>query len=266
MVYNCNSAGGDAADDVPSASTLPNSQSDNPPAEDSRRVLLSALKSNSSKLKLKSCGGLLVAVAAGAAVGALGTVFTLRPALRQNGIQQQEMQAASPRSSKAGKDGSEYCGNPEEECGMTIPAGETFNLEKDLVCTTATAGGGDDAVAITVEEGATLNCGGHSVVQLNDEVGKAVGCSSPSKPVSTCNMAWGRVGVELKSGAKVENCRVSGWLDGLSIKPPSDKIEINNCGVTLNRNGLYVVGEENDVVDYSIENRYVYSYSYFCMI
>ena len=265
MVYNCNSAGGDAADDVPSASTLPNSQSDNPPAEDSRRVLLSALKSNSSKLKLKSCGGLLVAVAAGAAVGALGTVFTLRPALRQNGIQQQEMQAASPRSSKAGKDGSEYCGNPEEECGMTIPAGETFNLEKDLVCTTATAGGGNTAVAITVEEGATLNCGGHSVVQLNDEVGKAVEWRFDD-PVTDCNLAWGRVGVELKSGAKVENCRVSGWLDGLSIKPPSDKIEINNCGVTLNRNGLYVVGEENDVVDYSIENRYVYSYSYFCMI
>ena len=150
-------------------------------------------------------------------------------------------------------------------CGMTIPAGKTFNLEKDLVCTTATAGKGNTAVAITIEEGATLNCNGHHVTQLNDEVGKAVECTDDPVTVTGCGLAWGASGVELKSGARFENCRVSGWQYGLLIAPPADgyadEIKIDNCEVTLNRYGLYAFAQDElDVLDFSIEieNRYVY--------
>ncbi|KAL7490538.1 hypothetical protein ACHAWT_000112, partial [Skeletonema menzelii] len=159
---------------------------------------------------------------------------------------------------KGSSSSDDSCEDPEVLCGMTIPAGKTFNLEKDLVCTTATAGKGNTAVAITIEEGATLNCNGHHVTQLNDEVGKAVECTDDPVTVTGCGLAWGASGVELKSGARFENCRVSGWQYGLLIAPPADgyadEIKIDNCEVTLNRYGLYAFAQDElDVLDFSIE-------------
>jgi hypothetical protein len=161
----------------------------------------------------------------------------------------------------------EYCEDQKVQCGHVIKAGETLTLKEDLVCTEAAGGRGNTAVAITVEEGATLKCDGNSIVQLNNEVGKAVECrysywpvTNPNGQPQTCGLAWGRYGVELKSGAKVEGCKVSGWYEGLVIKPPSGgyakEIEIDNCEATLNRIGLYV--DDGDVADFSVKSRYVY--------
>ena len=170
-------------------------------------------------------------------------------------------------ASRTGKGPDSLC--PTAYCGMTIPTGETFKLEQDLVCTEDTAGKSDDSVAITVEEGATLNCGGKSVVQLNDQVGKAV--------EQGWELAWGGTGVLLKSGAKVENCKVSGWRYGLLIAPPDvdggyvKEIKIDNCEATLNKVGLFSDSKlysdsdnSADHIDFSVKNRYVYFL--FCMI
>lgn len=146
-------------------------------------------------------------------------------------------------------------------CGMTVHAGETFKLEQDLVCTTTTDGESDTAVAITVEEGGTLLCDGHSIIQLNSVIGAAANCYQQS--VTNCGLAWGAVGVELKSGATVEGCKaISGWLSGLKIAPPAGgypkEIKIENCGATLNYYGLDIFPQQNlDVIDYSIKDRYV---------
>ena len=226
----------------------------------SRRVLRGVCNSNSTKLTC--CGGLLVAAAA---VGGLSTRFFTSPAAGagKNDIQQQAMQAGG---SKGGKGPESFCQTA--YCGMTIPAGETFELKQDLVCTEDTAGKDEFAVAITVEEGATLNCGGNSIVQLNDEVGKAVNCT-----ISECDLAWGATGVQLKSGAKVENCKVSGWESGLLMSREGyddvivEEIKIDNCEATLNFRGLdaekgSITGNGPDRVDYSVKNRYVYLLMY----
>ena len=228
----------------------------------SRRVLRGACNSNSTKLTC--CGGLLVAAAGGAAVGALATRFFTHPAAGRSDIQQQAMQAA-----KTGKDPNSFC--PTAYCGMTIPAGETFKLKQDLVCTADTAGKDDASVAITVEEGGTLDCSGNSIVQLNGEVGKAVDCrylNDPAGAVTKCGLAWGGTGVLLKSESKVENCMVSGWKYGLKIAPPDlvggvvKEIKINNVEATLNSVGLdfnsFLLGDTADGVDFSVKNRYVY--------
>ena len=159
------------------------------------------------------------------------------------------------------------CKDPEAYCGMTISKGESFTLEKDLFCTKDTDGRGDHAAAITVEEGAILRCDGYSIVQVNDEVGMAVGCSNSLTPVTGCGLPWGVAGVKLESGARVEGCKISGWKDGLMIEPEAgsydDKIEIQDCEATLNTNGLKVgVQDEGNVVNYSIENRYVSLFLY----
>ena len=159
------------------------------------------------------------------------------------------------------------CKDPEAYCGMTISKGESFTLEKDLFCTKDTDGRGDHAAAITVEEGAILRCDGYSIVQVNDEVGMAVGCSNSLTPVTGCGLSWGVAGVKLESGARVEGCKITGWKDGLMIEPEAgsydDKIEIQDCEATLNTNGLKVgVQSEGNVVNYSIENRYVSLFLY----
>jgi len=71
----------------------------------------------------------------------------------------------------------------------------------------------------------------------------------------------------LESGARVEGCKISGWKDGLMIEPEAgsydDKIEIQDCEATLNTNGLKVgVQNKGNVVNYSIENRYVSLFLY----
>ena len=174
-------------------------------------------------------------------------------------------------SSVHDKGSSDSCKDPEAYCGMTIPKEKSFTLKQDLVCTQDTPGGwrnggGEREVAITVEEGATLNCDDYSIVQLNDEIGKALGCFGlPSE----CGLAWGAFGVELKSGAKVEGCKtVSGWNTGFWIAPPAggydDEIDIDNCEATLNRYGLYFEVEKNrDNLDFSIKHRYVYRFDFY---
>ena len=173
-----------------------------------------------------------------------------------------------------GGKGSAFCGDdPEVYCGMNIPAGKTVKLEKDLVCEDDTDGKDDSAVAITVDAGGTLDCNGHSILQLNfgsyqyNGVGKAAtGCvdSSPVTVTDGC-LDWGVVGVELKSGASVKNCNVFGWLNGFKISPPTggydEEIKIEGCEASLNRWGLFVYQEfPTSNVDYSIKDRYVYMY------
>ena len=258
--YNpTNNDNGVATDDAPATPTSHSNHSNGPlPAQGGHQVenhnmyrrVLSACNSNSTKLKC--CGGFLVAAAA---VGALTTSFLFT---HPNDIQQQAMAAGS----KGGKGPESLC--PTAYCGMTIPAGETFKLEQDLVCTGDTADKGDTSVAITVEEGGTLDCNGNSIVQLNDELGKAVECYDD--PVTECGLAWGVTGVLLKSDAKVENCRVSGWKDGLLIAPPDlvggivKDIKIDNVEATLNSFGLYYYysAVTADRVEGSVKNRYVY--------
>jgi hypothetical protein len=172
-----------------------------------------------------------------------------------------------------GKGGSSSsCKDPEVYCGMTIHAGKTLTLEKDLVCTKDTPGKDNANVAITLKEGATLDCGGRSIVQLNDEVGKATtftGCLSPN-PVtdSSCGLSWGAIGVLLKSGASVKNCIVSGWQRGFAIAPgvngDADEIKMETCEATLNFVGLSVepADDYGYVVNYSVKKRYVLMHMY----
>ena len=98
-----------------------------------------------------------------------------------------------------GSSDDDSCEDPEVFCGMTIHAGKKLTLEKDLVCTKDTDGGGDDKVAITLEEGATLDCGGNSIVQVNDEIGKATksDCSFGVNPVSNINCGLSCLGARL---------------------------------------------------------------------
>ncbi len=171
-----------------------------------------------------------------------------------------------------GGSSSDSCKDPEVYCGMTIHAGKTLTLEKDLVCTKDTPGKDNANVAITLKEGATLDCGGRSIVQLNDEVGKATtftGCLSPN-PVtdSSCGLSWGAIGVLLKSGASVKNCIVSGWQRGFAIAPgvngDADEIKMETCEATLNFVGLSVepADDYGYVVNYSVKKRYVLMHMY----
>ena len=233
-----------ADDDAPPTPTSHSHRSDDPPSTVQHHIM-----SRSSILAL-FCGMFLVAAAA---MGGLATRFFTHPAAGRSDIQQ-AMQAA-----KTGKGPESFC--PTAYCGMTIPAGETFKLEQDLVCTGDTDGKGDSSVAITVEEGGTLDCSGNSIVQLNDEVGKAVECDNT---VTNCGLAWGATGVLLKSESKVENCKVSGWQRGLLIAPPDvdggvvKDIKIDNVEATLNSRGLYSKSNKADRIEYSVKDRYVH--------
>jgi hypothetical protein len=172
-----------------------------------------------------------------------------------------------------GGSSSDSCKDPEVYCGMTIHAGKTLTLEKDLVCTKDTPGVDDANVAITLKEGATLDCGGRSIVQLNDEVGKATelfnDCLSLEDPVTgSCGLSWGAIGVLLKSGASVKNCIVSGWQRGFAIAPgvngDADEIKMETCEATLNTVGLSVepADDYGYVVNYSVKKRYVLMHMY----
>ena len=143
---------------------------------------------------------------------------------------------------------------------------ERNSRSRGILCTKDTGSEDDANVAITLEEGATLDCGGNSIVQLNDEVGKATksDCSFGSNPVSNrnCGLSWGAIGVLLKSVASVKNCIVSGWQRGFAIAPSvngdADEIKMETYEAALNYDGLSVeLVDYGYIVNYSVKRRYV---------
>ena len=161
------------------------------------------------------------------------------------------------------------CEEPEVYCGMTVPAGKALKLKHDLHCTKDSANRGDDAVAITLEPGAKIECNGYSVVQVNDKVGKAsrTECQNNPYPVSNgeCGLAWGRTGIKLESGATAEHCKATGWVHGFSMVATTDDQELQNdidgCDASLNTYGVgidYVDAPGPYFLNFSIEQRYVY--------
>lgn len=167
---------------------------------------------------------------------------------QHQGIASASAHAQMPKKGSSSDDGN--CEETEVYCGMTVHAGETLKLKHDLYCTKDSADGGDEAVAITLEPGAKIECNGYSVVQVR-------------------HLSWGRVGIKLESGATAEHCKATGWVHGFSMVATTDDQDIQNtivgCDASLNTYGVGI--DFNPPVDnqlyvpyflnFSIEQRYV---------
>lgn len=148
---------------------------------------------------------------------------------------------------KSSSSSDEFCPKTDVYCGIHVPAGDTLTLTDDLVCTRNSGGGGIDAVAITLGEGAKLHCNGHSIIRMNYE--------------SEFDL-WGETGVKLESGASVKDCKVFDWENGSLIAPPpggyAEEISLEGFEASNNEYGLRVdVAQEADVVNLSIKDRCV---------
>ena len=212
---------------------------------------------------------------------------------QEQGVDSAQAQAHMSNKSSSSDDGN--CEEPEVYCGMTVPAGKTLKLKHDLYCTKDSAHGGDDAVAITLEPGAKLECNGYSVVQVNDDfqVGKAARveyygspwdkfvspCAfdvvgNPGAVTGECGLSWGRTGIKLESGATAEHCKATGWVHGFSMVATTDDQEqekiqntIFDCDASLNTYGVGIDFNppfDHDqgphapyFLNFSIEQRYV---------
>ncbi len=169
---------------------------------------------------------------------------------RVGNLRLQHLDSTSPEQFARGKSSpssDDYCPKTDVYCGIYVAAGDTLTLTDDLVCTRNSGGGGSDAVAITLGEGAKLHCNGYSIIRMKYD--------------SEFDL-WGKTGVKLESGASVKDCSVYDWENGSLIAPPpggyAKEISLEGFEASNNWYGLNVdVAQEADVVNLSIKDRCV---------
>jgi len=155
--------------------------------------------------------------------------------------------SSSAARSKSGKAGpvpplAPYCSSSKQTCGQTFTGDDKITLKKDLFCaedwTTATKG---QNCAITLEGNAELDCDGYRISQIttlgSDAAVKCddtVGNSLVQK--TACQLYYYR-GVCVTGGAKMKNCQVEKFLEGIYVENSGD---IKDSTVSRNRSGISV--------------------------
>jgi len=193
-------------------------------------------------LKKKLCtfavGGTLL-------VGATIAGVSVHSANKYRYVQSQKSNSLSSSDmSKSGKAAPvpPYCSSSKQTCGQTVPEGDKITLKEDLRCaedwTTATKG---QNCAITLEGNAELDCDGYRISQIttlgSDAAVKCddtVGNSLVQK--TACQLYYYR-GVCVTGGAKMKNCQVEKFLEGIYVENSGD---IKDSTVSRNRSGISV--------------------------
>eukprot|EP00984_Skeletonema_dohrnii_P018832 scaffold8904_cov104-Skeletonema_dohrnii-CCMP3373.AAC.2 len=193
-------------------------------------------------LKKKLC---TVAVGCTLVVGATIAGVSVHSANKYRYVQSQKSNSLSSSDmSKSGKAAPvpPYCSSSKQTCGQTVPEGDKITLKEDLFCAedwqTATKG---QNCAITLEGNAELDCDGYTISQ-NTTLGSdaAVKCDdtvgNSRQQKLACQLYYYR-GVCLTGAAKMKNCQVEKFLEGIYVENSGD---IKDSIVSRNRAGIAV--------------------------
>ena len=162
--------------------------------------------------------------------------------------------SSSAARSKSGKAGpvpplAPYCSSSKQTCGQTVEENDKITLTEDLFCaedwnsaTTPVKRSKNCPSLWTLEGDAELDCNGYRISQ-NTTLGSdsAVTCDDKGKTSlqqkTACQLYYYR-GVCLTGSAKIKNCQVETFLEGIYVENISDIKD--STAVSQNRVGIAV--------------------------
>jgi len=197
-------------------------------------------------LKKKLC---TVAVGCTLVVGATIAGVSVHSANKYRYVQSQKSNSLSSSDmSKSGKAAPvpPYCSSSKQTCGQTVPEGGKITLKEDLLCVEDWNSATNPVkrsknCAITLEGDAELDCNGYMISQdttLGSDA--AVKCDptvgNTKEQKEACQLYYYR-GVCLTGAAKMKNCQVEKFLQGIYVENSGD---VKDSTVSQNRSGIAV--------------------------